>query len=215
MGSVRLLGVVSGSSVSSSPCLSSFTLESPLHPGARLARGGNFYMGDEMKSVSAFCLLLLLFIAGAVPAGAAESPADFRFSTYLGGPGTDQGRYVAVAPSGSVFVAGWTWPPGPYYPSAGFDSFLAGFAPDGSILFSTGFYGYMDISMVISGIAVSNGRVVVGMSEYHPSDYGGGYVASIAQSGGPVVEGWPQIDAWSSEIYGVGAGPGGVWVCGR
>ncbi|MFL6291982.1 MAG: SBBP repeat-containing protein [Thermoanaerobaculia bacterium] len=167
-----------------------------------------------MKAPTVFCLALFLSIPGAVPAGAAEQPADLRFSTYLGGQDVDQGNFVAVAPSGSVFVAGLTGPR-PFYPYGWSGSFLTGFAPDGSLLFSTGFSGGGDVSRVISGIAVSKGRVVVGWTDSEPMNYPGGAVASVSEGGGPVIEGWPQIDAWASEIHGVGAGPGGVWVCGR
>lgn len=168
-----------------------------------------------MKALSAVCLCLFLSIIGIFPAGAAEPPADLRFSTYLGGEGADQGRFVAVAPSGSVFVAGWNFPPEPVYPYSERGSFLTGFAPDGSILFSTGFGGGVDVSTLISGMALSNGRVVVGLTDNQPMGWPFGYVASVSQSGGPVISGWPQIEAWASEIHGVGAGKDGVWVCGR
>lgn len=163
-----------------------------------------------MKALSAFCLSLFLSAIGA----GAEPPADFRFSTYLGGQDVDQGNLVAVAPSGSVFVAGWTGPR-QFYPYGWSGSLLAGFAPDGSLLFSTGFSGGGDLSTVISGIAVSNGRVVVGGTYSEPMNYPSGFVASVAQDGGPVIEGWVPMEAWASEIHGVGAGRGGVWVCGR
>lgn len=165
-----------------------------------------------MKAFFACCLFLFL---SSIAAGAAEPPAELRFSTYLGVGGDDQGRLVAVTPSGAVFVAGWAFPPGPFYPSTGYDSFLNGFAPDGSSIFSTGFYGGDDASTAVSGMTVSNGRVVVGWTDYQPMGWPWGSVASVAESGGPVVKGWPQIDAWASEIHGVGAGPGGVWVSGR
>lgn len=168
-----------------------------------------------MKAHLVFCLSLFLSALGAVLAGATEPPAHFRFSSYLGGAGEDQGRFVAVAPSGSIFVAGWTRPPGPSYPYSGNDSFLNGITPDGLLLFSKVFSGGEDVSAVISGIAVSKGRVVVGWTEFQPMGWPGGYVASVAEGGGPVISGWPQIGAWASEIQGVGAGPRGVWVCGR
>jgi hypothetical protein len=167
-----------------------------------------------MKSVSAFCLLLLLFVACAAPAGAAEPPADLKFSTYLGEP-DGAPRFMAAAPSGSVFVAGWYGPRPPYYPYGWYGSYLKGFAPDGSLLFLTGFSSHGDASTNIQGIAVSKGRVVVGLTVSEPMNWPFGYVASVAQGGGPVIEGWPQIDAWASEIHGVGAGRDGVWVCGR
>ena len=164
-----------------------------------------------MKALSAFCLSLFL---SAIGAGAAEPPADLRFSTYLGEP-DGAPRFMAAAPSGSVFVAGWYGPRPPYYPYGWYGSYLKGFAPDGSLLFWTGFPSYEDSSTTIQGIAVSNGRVVVGLTVSEPMNYPSGYLASVAQGGGPVIEGGPQIDAWASEIHGVGAGRGGVWVCGR
>lgn len=165
-----------------------------------------------MKAFFACCLSLFL---SSIAAGAAEPPAELRFSTYLGVGSDDQGRLVAVTPSGAVFVAGWAFQPGPYSPTNGFDSFLNGFAPDGSSIFSTGFSGYEDGSTAISGIAVSNGRVVVGWTDSQNMGWPWGSVASVAESGGPVVYSWPGIDAWASEVHGVGAGPGGVWVSGR
>lgn len=165
-----------------------------------------------MKAFLACCPFLFLF---SIAAGAAEPPADLRFSTYLGGEGDDQGHFVAVTPSGSVFVAGRTYPPGPYSPTNGFNSLVTGFSPDGSSIFSTGFSGGGDTSAAVSGMAVSNGRVVVGWTQYQHMGWPWGSVISVAESGGPVVEGWPQLGAWASEIHGVGAGRGGVWVSGR
>jgi hypothetical protein len=129
-----------------------------------------------MKSVSAFCLLLLLCIAGAAPAGAAEPPADLKFSTYLGEP-DGAPRFMAAAPSGSVFVAGWYGPRPPYYPYGRYGSYLKGFAPDGSLLFLTGFSSYGDVSRTIQGIAVSKGRVVVGLTDSEPMNWPFGHVA--------------------------------------
>ena len=168
-----------------------------------------------MKAVSALCLFILFVLVTPALAGAAEPPADLKFSTYLGEP-SGAPRFMAAAPSGSVFVAGWYGPRPPYYPYGWYGSYLKGFAPDGSLLFWTGFPSYGDASTTIRGIAVSNGRVVVGLTDTEPMNYPFGYVASVAQGGGPVIEGWPQIDdLWFSEIHGVGAGRGGVWVCGR
>jgi hypothetical protein len=54
-------------------------------------------MGDEMKSVSAFCLLLLLFIAGAMPAGAEPS---LVYSTPVPGGISD----LAVDSAGNAYA---------------------------------------------------------------------------------------------------------------
>lgn len=70
----------------------------------------------------------------------------FFYSTYLGGPGEDQGHGIAVGPNGSIDVAGATASPdfplaNPYQPQFGggkWDAFVAQLFPDGSApLFST------------------------------------------------------------------------------
>ena len=80
---------------------------------------GNFYLGDEMKSVSTFCLLLLLCITGAIPAGA--EPA-LVYSTGLGGAGVD----VAVDSAGNAIVLG---------NGGSQDYFLAKLSPRGELIF--------------------------------------------------------------------------------
>ena len=92
-----------------------------------------------MKSVSAFCFLLLLFIAGAVPAGAATPPLEsvLAFSTFLpAGYGPSYHAHaVAVDASGATYLAG-SFTESPIPPPQSFDAFVMKLSPKREIVYT-------------------------------------------------------------------------------
>jgi hypothetical protein len=69
-----------------------------------------------------------------------------RYSSYVGGSGSEWGNYVKVDAAGNVFLTGFTTSPNFVHtdasvPKGGFDVFITKLSPTGSLIFSTFFGG--------------------------------------------------------------------------
>lgn len=126
--------------------------------------------------------------------------------------------HIVMDPAGFAYVAGSTqsddFPvmgglPAPYDPDF-MDGFVSGFAPDGTIQFST--YIATDMSDVVTGLALSGGEVFVAGMIFN-NEGSAPFIAKVAPSGGSVLRKVLRI-AERSAVHGIAASPRGLWVCG-